>query len=887
MTLRNLDKFFKPSSIALIGASEKKGAIGWDIMRNLIGNGFKGLILPINPKYDRVQGIKAYPSLSRIDEAVELAVIVTPISTVPSIVRECVRTEVAAAIIISAGGREIGGAGLKIERRIRKEAAGSPLRILGPNSFGTICPELGLNTTFINRMPLPGKLAFISQSGAVCAAMADLSNKEGIGFSRFVSVGSMLDVDFGDLIDYFGEDDSVKSILLYIESLSNVRKFMSAARAVSRVKPIVALKVGRSEQGARAVASHTGASTGQDAVYDAAFRRAGIVRVATLEAFFDCAELLDKQPRPSGRRLVVITNSGGAGVMAADAIASYGLELAPIKKETLTLLDKKMPPSWSRKNPVDILGDATPERYVSAVDGCVASENTDGMLLILNPQAMTDPADTATILAGHLKPKPYPVVTAVMGGVVAEKARDVLNRAGIPTYETPERAVRALYYLHEYDRNLRMLQEIPPRLQSGIDPDHEAASRIIEEGLKMGGLLPDEESKKLLASFGVVVNPTKSARSSEEAVQSARLVGYPLVMKLHSWGLSSKTSAHRSCKDLRSEGEVREAYREIMERARGLGIDLEKPGVTLQPFLRNPDYEIFVGARRDPNFGPAILFGMGGTFSDTFGDRAVGLPPLNRSLARRLMEETKVFHALRGIDGRAAADFDLLEEMIVRLSHLVADFPEIVEAVINPILVKDGKPAVVEARFLLAPALVKPPLHLVISPYPEMYEAWEVTSSGFSMLVRPIKPEDAPLLLELFESMSARSIYYRFFSPLKSISGSMLAKFTQIDYDRELALVAVEKKGDREQIIGVVRLVCDPERRKAEFALVVGDPWQGKGVGRRLMQRCLDAARDYGVETLRGEVLAENSEMLALCRSLGFRAARSREADQYLLTINP
>jgi acetyltransferase len=885
--LHNLEKIFKPASIALIGASEKKGTIGWDIMRNLLGAGFEGMLIPVNPKYDRVQGIKAYPSLSKAGQPVDMAVIVTPISTVPSIVRDCVHAGVGAAIIISAGGRETGGAGLKIEKRIRKETQGSALRILGPNSFGVICPDRRLNTTFIRQMPLSGKLAFISQSGAVCAAMADLSNKEGIGFSHFASVGSMLDVDFGDLVDYLGEEDSVKSILLYIESLSNVRKFMSAARAVSRVKPIVVLKVGKSEPGARAVASHTGASTGEDSFYEAAFKRAGIVRVATLEAFFDCAELLDKQPRPSGNRLVVVTNSGGAGVMAADAVASYGLELASLKKETLNKLDENMPRHWSRKNPMDILGDATPERYVTAVDCCLESGDMDGMLVILNPQAMTDPADTANVLAGHLKTKPYPVVTSVMGGVVAEKAREVLNRAGIPTYETPERAVRAFHYLHEYGRNLRMLQEIPPRLQSGIDPDHEAARRLIEQGLKQGGLVGDEESKKLLASFGIAVNPTRSARSSEEAVQLAEDMGYPLVMKLHSTGISFKIEAQRSCNDLRSGEEVAGAYRKIMERASGRDAQFEVLGVTLQPFIRSPDYEIFLGARRDPSFGPAILFGIGGSFSRAFGDKAMGLPPLNRSLAGMLMEETTVFQLLKGFEGRPAADMDLLEEMIVRLSHLVTDFPEIVEIVMNPVLVKNGRPWVAEARFLLAPATVEPPLHLVISSYPEQYESWEVTSKGFKLWVRPIKPEDAPLLLDLFDTMSRRSIYYRFFSPLKSISRSMLAKFTQIDYDRELALVAVEKQEKGERVIGVVRLVCDPDRKKANFALVVGDPWQGKGVGKRLMQKCLSAAKDYGIETLQGEVLAENNEMLALCRSLGFRITRSRDADQYLLTINP
>ena len=887
MGLHNLEKIFKPASIALIGASEKTASIGWDIMRNLLEAGFEGDLIPINPKYESVQGLKAYPSLSKAGQPVDMAVIVTPIATVPSIVRECARNGVGAAIIISAGGRESGGAGLKIEKKIRRETQGSALRILGPNSFGVICPQRGLNTTFIRQMPLPGKLAFISQSGAVCAAMADLSNKEGIGFSHFASVGSMVDVDFGDLVDYLGEADSVTSILLYMESLSNVRKFMSAARAVSRVKPIVALKAGRSEPGARAVASHTGASTGNDAFYDAAFKRAGIVRVATLEAFFDCAELLDKQPRPSGNRLVVVTNSGGAGVMAADAIADYGLELTSLKKETLAQLDKKMPTHWSRKNPLDILGDATPQRYLDAVDCCLESGDIDGMLVVLNPQAMADPEEIPTVLAGHLKAKPYPVVTAVMGGVMAERAREVLNRAGMPTYETPERAVRAFHYLYEYGRNLKMLQEIPPRLQRDIEPNHGAAEKLIHQGLRTGGLLADEPSKKLLASFGIAVNPTRSARSFEEAVQLAEDMGYPLVMKLHSKRITLKTEAHRACSDLRSVEEVRRAYREIMERAGKLRGDTETLGVTLQPFVGNPDYKVFMGARRDPNFGPAIIFGSGSAFSETFGDKAMGLPPLNRSLAGMLMEEAKMVRLLKGAEDRPPADMALLEEMMVHLSHLVTDFPEIVELVMNPVLIKEGKPCVAEARFLLAPAMVRSPFHLVISSYPEQFESWEVTPAGFKMLVRPIKPEDAPLMVELFQNMSPKSIYYRFFSPLKTLPESMLAKFTQVDYDRELALVAVEQEEDRERVVGVVRLVCNPDRKKANFAVAVGDPWQGKGVGKRLMEKCLSAAGDYGIETVEGEVLAENQGMLALCRNLGFRIVRSREAEQYLLSINP
>jgi acetyltransferase len=886
MSLQNLDMIFKPASVALVGASRKKGTIGWAILKNLIEAGYEGIIVPVNPNYAEVQGIKAYPSLSAVNRSVDLAVIATPIATVPFIMKECVRTGVGGAIIISAGGKEAGKQGIEMESKIRKEVRGTNLRILGPNGLGVICPEQHLNTTFAAHMPKPGKLAFISQSGAICAAMLGLSLKEGIGFSHFVSIGSMLDVDFGDLIDYLGNDDSVKSILLYIESLSNFRKFMSAARAVSRVKPILVLKAGKSEAGARAAASHTGAMAGEDAVYDAAFRRAGIVRVATLEDFFDCAELLDKQPRPSGKRIVVITNSGGPGVMAADTIAAYGLELSSLETESLERLDRILPSYWSRGNPIDILGDATPDRYVKVIDCCFRAREVDGMLVILNPQAMTDPSDIAADVAKHLKGKPYLVVTSVMGGVDAEKAREVLNRAGIPTYDTPERAIRAFYYLHEYARNLKMLQEIPLRLQSGVEPDHAAARRLIDEGIRRGGFLTEAESKELLTTFGMAVNLTKNARSVEETVHLADEMGYPVVMKIHSRDISHKTEARGVRTDLRSRSEVREAYAAIMDGAKAYDPEAEILGVTLQPMIKDPDYEILMGSTRDENFGPVILFGMGGIFAEALDDKAIGLPPLNRSLARMLMQGTKLFRLLKGYRNRPAADLALVEEMMVRLSHLVVDFPEVAEIDLNPVLVKDGKPWIVDARVLLEKSEVPAPLHLVISPYPERYETWEVTPAGFRMFVRPIKPEDAPLMVELFNAMSSRSIYYRFFSPLKSLSESMLTKFTQIDYDREIGLVAIEKKEDRERIIGVVRAISDPDRNKAEFAVAVGDPWQGKGVGTRLTQLCLSVAKEYGIEILEGVVLAENSKMLGLAHKLGFEVSRSEAADQLRLTMD-
>jgi acetyltransferase len=887
MGIYNLEKVFKPKSVALIGASEKNHTVGWAILKNMKDAGFDGPIFPVNPNYSQIQGIEAYPSLLKIGQPVDLAVIATPIAGVPSIVKECVDAEVKGVVIVSAGGKEIGAQGVAIEQKIWQEARRAGMRIIGPNCIGLICPGQHLNTTFAAHMPRAGKLAFISQSGAICAAMLDLSLKKEVGFSHFVSIGSMLDVDFGDLIDYLGNEEEVESILLYIESLSAFRKFMSAARAVSRVKPIIALKAGKGKAGAKAAASHTGAMAGDDAVYDAAFRRAGIVRVNTIEDFFDCAELLDKQPRPSGKRMVVITNSGGPGVMAADAVTTYGLELTSLEQKTLDRLSGMLPPFWSHGNPIDLLGDATPERYANVVRCCFDASEVDGMLVILNPQAMTDPSDIAVVLAEHLKGKPYPVVTSVMGGMDAEKAREVLDRASLPTYETPERAVRAFYYLHQYARNMEMLQEIPPRLQSGVEPNHEKAGRLIKEGIEKGrGFLTEVESKELLECFGIPVNPTKAAGTLEEALQAARDLGFPVVMKVLSRDISHKTESDGVRVDLRSDEDVRQGYLTIMEGARIHNPDAEVLGVTLQPMIRSPEYEILIGAKKDQNFGPVLVFGMGGIYAEVLDDRAIGLSPMNRSLARMLMRETKLFTLLSGYRNRPPADLPLLEEILVRVSHLVADFPQIVELDLNPVMIREGEPNVADARVILERSSVRAPLHLSISPYPEHYEWRYETSAGLRVLIRPIKPEDAPLLVELFGTMSKKSIYYRFFSPLRSLPPSMLVKFTQIDYDREIALVAVERGQDEERILAVTRAIRDPGGQNAEFALAVGDPWQKKGLGTKLLQKCIEVAAEQGIKSLYGRVLSDNNEMLALAERLGFKLSRSREADEYLVTLD-
>lgn len=887
MSVHNLDKIFRPASVAVVGASEKQGTIGWALLRNLGKAGYPGRIYPVNPRYDTLQGLKTYPSLAGIHEPVDLAIIATPIDTVPQIIKECGDLGIGGAVVISAGGKEIGPPGREVEERIRQAAQGSDVRIIGPNCLGVLCAESCLNASFAHHMPLPGKLAFVSQSGAICTAILDFSIKEHIGFSYFVSVGSMLDVDFGDMINYLGNDPQVSSIALYIESLTNFRRFMSGARAVSRVKPIVVLKSGRSPAGARAAASHTGALAGEDTVYDAAFQRAGLVRVQTIEDLFDCAELMAKQPRPAGPGLAIVTNAGGPGVMAADALANHGLEPAVLRTETIERLNDILPPYWSHGNPIDMLGDTTRERYLRTVEVCLAAPEINSLLLIMAPLALIDPTAVAAALVELLRGKKTSVFTAWLGAADVEEARAIFNRAGIPTYDTPERAVRAFSYMVSYARNLEILREIPPKLPRELTFDQDGARRIIQEVLlREEHTLTEVESKALLSSYGIPVNPTETATSLEDALRIAGRLGYPVVMKIHSRKITHKSDAGGVELDLRNEEEVRRAYARIMERAAAYDPSADLLGVTVQPMRRHSDVELILGCTRDPDFGPVILFGMGGIMTEVLKDRAIALPPLNRLLARKLMESTRVHQLLKGFRNRPPANLDLLEEILIRLSQLVIDFPEIRELDINPLVTAGQEVCALDGRVMVARSQVESPMHLVISPYPGRYEKTCTTRAGVEVFLRPIKPEDAPLLLALFSGLSQTSIYFRFFSPMRSLSHDMLARFTQIDYDRHVCLVALRREEGREVMVGVARLMADPDVTRAEFAVVVADAWQGKGIGAALLEECLAIARERSIAYVWGKVLPENTTMLALGRRLGFKVRRDEESGDYELQIN-
>jgi acetyltransferase len=811
MGIHNLDRIFNPKSIAVIGARLKPDSVGAIMMRNLKEGGFGGEIFPVNPRRSEIMGYKSFSSVEAIPSPVDLGIIATDIADAPGIVEACGIAGMGGVVIVSAGGKETGVKGRQIEATILQKAEPFGLRVIGPNCIGIINSRTFLNASMSRRMPIPGKTAFISQSGAICSSILDLSTSDQIGFSHVVSLGSMLDVDFGDVIDYLGSDPYVSSIVMYVECLVRFRNFMSAARAVSRVKPIIVLKSGRTHFGSIAAAAHSGAVSGVDAIYDAAFKRAGIVRVKTFEELFDCSELLAKQSPPTGTGLAVITNAGGPGVMAVDMLQDYGQAPAALCPETFQKLDQALPAYWSRSNPVDIMGDASPERYLKAVDICLNAPEVSGVLVLFSPLAMSEPSQIAESLCTYLQDKPKVVITSWMGGESVAPARLVFNRAGIPTFDTPERAVRAFMDLYRYAQNIAVLQEIPPKFHRRLEFDRNKARALVNTHIQeCRSEITEAESKDLLAAYGIPFDPPPSL----------------------------------------------------------------------------PYHELKIGAKKDADFGPVLFFGTGGNLSDVFGDVAFALPPINRHLAKLCIQETRICKILGETRHLPSACMELLEEILMRLSQLVTDIEHIAEIEINPLLLGDTWAAAVNTRVTIKPSPTPSPLHLVISPYPNEFEN-KVFREGFGeLLVRPIRPEDAPLLRSLYESLSPRSIYMRFFTPLRSFQNSMLVRFTQIDYDREIALVAIQENDGVEKMLGVSRVILDVRQNHAEFAVLVSDACQGKGIGAELLSQCLSIANGRGIETVVGVVLAENTQMLALGRKLGFKVARVPGCSEYELTIN-
>jgi len=866
-----LDKFFNPQAIAVVGASPKEGTIGLTLLTNLQRDGFPGRIYPINPKHEEILGLPAYPSVTAVNAPIDLALIAVPIQGVPEIMAECGRARIPGAIIISAGGKEVGDEGQEIEARIQAAATAGGIRYLGPNCLGILCPYTQLNASFAAHTAKPGGLALLSQSGAICSAILDWADAQNLGFSHFVSIGSMADLDFAEMIDYLGNDDRAKSIIIYMENLVHHRKFMSAARSVSRVKPIIVVKSGRSPAAARAAASHTGALAGQDEAYNAAFRRAGIIRVDTIEQLFNCAEALGKMNRPLGGNLAIITNAGGPGVMAVDAFTKWQAEPTVLTGATIQKLDEVLPPHWSRNNPVDVLGDAPPARFLDATRVLLDAPEVNGLVIILSPQAMTDPAGVARAVAPEIKKQAKPAFAVWMGARDVAAGVALLNEAGVPTFETPEEAVDMFMEMYSYTRNLELLQETPPLLSADVKVNTKQARAFIDECFKRQTLLLTEvEAKAILSAYGIPVNPTLTASSAAMAAAVAKKLGFPVVLKIHSPDISHKSDVDGVKVSLKTEEEVTRAYEDIVGKAKSFKPEARIFGVTVQTEVEKMPLELILGAKKDPHFGPLLLFGLGGILTEVLRESAVDLPPLNLLLARRLMERTRIYKILQGYRNIPPSNLGELEEILVRLSQLVTDFPEIAELDINPLLISKSRPVCVDARILLEPTEVPAPRHLIIAPYPNQYESDWLLEDGTPVLLRPMRPEDEVLVKELLENCSDETLYFRYFQLIKSFPHSFLIRFTQNDYDRELGLAAFGVPPAPEVMMGVGRLVMAPDRESGEFAVIVADPWQGRGLGEKLIEGVMDIARDHGVKSLWGEVLAQNVPMLALVKKTGF-----------------
>jgi acetyltransferase len=878
--------------VAVIGASASPGSVGNTLMRNLLTNPFDGAVYPVNPKRRSIQGVYAYPNLRAVPETVDLAVIATPAATVPGQVRACVECGARSAIVISAGFSELGADGKRLEQQVRDIAKGK-LRVIGPNCLGVIHPPSNLNASFAASMARAGHIVLLSQSGAICTSILDWSQTVHIGFRSFVSVGAMIDVDFAALIDYFGDDPGTRSIVLYMETVGDARSFLSAARAVARSKPIIVVKAGRHEAGAKAAASHTGALSGADAVYDAAFRRAGILRVNTIRDLFDMSEILALQPQPRGPGLGIITNAGGLGVMAIDALMSGGGELAQLSPPTRAALDRILPPFWSHANPIDILGDAPPERYQRVVEVCAKDDAFQGLLLMLAPQAMADPTETARVLLPFARIEGKPVLAAWMGGETVGAGRELLQRAGIPAFDTPEEAVGAFLNMVHYRRAQDLLYETPPAVPD-FQPNGDIARRIIAAARRDGRrLLAEPEAKELLAAYDIPVVPTVSVTNPEDAVAAATKLGFPVVLKLFSPTITHKTDAGGVQLNLEDGTAVRRAFQSIHDNAlayadaHGLTPVQAFHGVTVQPLIRAKGHELILGCSVDPQFGPVILFGAGGVLVEVFKDSALALPPLTRTLARRLMERTSIFHALQGVRGQRGVDLPSLETLLVRFSQLVAELREVQEIDINPLLAGPEQIVALDARVLLGPETPagSAAARLAIHPYPNQYSAPFHLADGTEVTIRVIRPEDEPLIVEHHAALSEQTIRLRFFGMVKQLTRDQLIRLCHLDYDREMGLVATHGDANGTHILGVSRYFRDSETGTAEFAVVVADPYQGRGLGYHLMRRLIDVGRDRGVRRLTGLVLRENRTMLDLLQSLGFSTATSDEPSAVEATL--
>lgn len=884
MSQHYLDRLFEPRSIALFGASARPESVGGRCFENLLKGGFKGPIYPINPKRKEVQGKKAYATIADVGKPVDLAVFATPAATVPELVHQAGEHGVRAAIVLSAGFGEGDGGGAEYQTALIQEARRYGIRLIGPNCLGVLTPRLGINATFSKNDAQPGSLALVSQSGAICTAILDWAAARNIGFSTIVSLGSMADVDFGQVLDYLALDANTQSILLYVEGIRRARRFVSGLRVAARFKPTIVVKAGRHEAGSRAAMSHTGSLVGADDVFEAALRRTGAVRAMSIDELFAAAQFLSMHHRIGGDNLAVVTNAGGPGVLAADRATDLGVDVPELSESTLKTLNEVLPPSWSKSNPLDILGDATADRYKAALDASVKDKKMDGVLVMLTPQAMTDPTEIAKAVAERAAKTKKPILTCWMGEKLVGEGREIFEAKRVPTFTSPEGAVEAFGYLAQHHKNQQMLLQVPaPLSRRTPEVDLEGAKLIIEGTLADGRrTLSTSESKAVFSAFGIPVMPSVDARSANEALVAARMLGFPVAMKINSPDITHKSDVDGVRLGIGSASEVRTVYNNMVNRVKAVMPDAKLDGVTVEKMYKQAHgREVLVGVLRDPVFGPVVSFGAGGTTVEVMRDRAVELPPLNSFIAREMVARTRISKLLGAFRNLPPADMDSIISILLRVSGMVCELPHIVELDINPLIVDETGAVALDAR--IGVSYPEPNVgrydHVAIHPYPQLHEAQMQLGDGTDIVIRPIKPEDAGIEQDFIRNLSPESKYFRFMRSLAELTPEMLVRFTQIDYDREMAFIAttVDPKTEKEIQIAVGRYVSNPDGRTCEFALVVADEYRRQGIGNRIMMALLESAKRRGLRAVEGEVLSNNQAMLYLMKRLGFSQHTSRE----------
>ncbi len=878
MPIKKLNSIFRPKRIALIGVSNNPDSVGGITLRNLVGGGYNGVVYPVNPKREAVFGIPCYPDVKSLPKTPDLAVIMTAAKFVPQLVRECGESGINGLIIMSAGFKESGAEGKALEAQVKAEKAKFPdMRVIGPNCLGILVPGLNMNVSFAAGMPKKGHVAFISQSGALCTSVLDWAYESNIGFSHFVSIGNSMDVSFGDLIDYFGQDPSTKSIVLYVESVTNAHTFMSAARAFSREKPIIVYKSGRFPESAAAAASHTGAMASEDSIYDAVFRRAGLARVFDFGDIFDFTDLVGRKRIPKGNRLAIITNAGGPGVMATDSLISLGGKLVKLSDETMQKLNDCLPPFWSHGNPIDVLGDATPERFSAATQIVLEDENVDAALILLTPQAMTAPTAIAEAITQLATKTSKSIMTAWMGGASMREGIQVFNNAGISSFSTPEQAIKAFMTLSDYSKNLNMLYETPKEVPVSFQYDrNELRKKYLKNIFPKAKILNEDDSKMLVNDYGIDTTHPMPAATEEEAIKIAEQKGYPVVMKIYSPDITHKSDVGGVALNIKSEEMVRAAFKNMMKTVSQKMPTAKIDGVTIQKMVdTKAAIELIVGIKKDPIFGTVMLVGMGGTTAELFKDNRLEFPPLNEKLARQMLESLKIYPLLKGWRGDSPKNIDKLIEVMIRMSYLAADYPEIAELDINPLVVTNSDVIALDARIVVDEDILKSPVkdysHLILRPYPESLIKNCKLKDDAEILLRPIKPEDEPLWLEMLASCSKESIYHRFRYDFYFDSHEVASKYCFIDYDREIAIVAEVEEEGQKKLVGVGRLIADPDLEIMEYAVLITDAWQKKELGFTLTSYCMEIAKMKGIKTLAAETTKDNKPMISVFRKLNFK----------------